>query len=398
MFRFEIPTRTSLFVAPLEDRCVPDASTTGSIANTLTPPLVTTQIVSQPTPAARYAVGTGAGSNGMVNIYDATTNNLISTVTPFGTSYTGGVRVAMADLNGDGISDLVAATATGPAHVVVIDGATSATLGDFTPFAAAKGGAFVATGDVNGDGRADLIVGSGAGTAPQVLVYAGQSFQPTTATTETATAVTASTLNTAYSKVALPQIVTNPTAINTFTPSNGDANFGVRVAAGDLNGDGKAEVFTASANSVLSNSLSLVNAKASPTRRGAILQTVVTSKSIQFPTKPDTAGMFVAVGDYSGTGRNDVAAGFVANGIARVRVVNGNDGRTMVMDAYSFNASPDGGVAIAMRDVNGDGKADVLAASGIGTSIVRVINGGMGGLITSFSAFDKSVQGGVYIG
>ena len=398
MFRFEPPTRTSLFVLPLEDRSVPDATLTGSITDTTVAPIVTSQIVSQPTPSTRYAVGAGAGANGLVNIYDATTNNLISTVTPFGTSYTGGVRVATADLNGDGVFDLVAATATGPAHVVVVDGASGATLADFSPWSTSKSGAFIATGDVNGDGRADLIVGSGAGVAPQVLVYAGQSFQPTTATATTATAVTNTALATEYSKVALPQIVTNPTAINTFTPSNGNSNFGVRVSAGDLNGDGKAEVITASANSVLANSLSLVNGKASPTRRGALLQTVVTSRAIQFPTAADTAGMFVAVGDYSGTGRMDVAAGFVSNGVARVRVVNGNDGRTMVMDAYSFNVSPDGGVAIAMRDVTGDGKAEVLAASGIGTSIVRVINGGMGGLVTSFSAFDSTFHSGVYIG
>ena len=70
----------------------------------------------------------------------------------------------------------------------------------------------------------------------------------------------------------------------------------------------------------------------------------------------------------------------------------------MVMDAYSFNAGPDGGVVVAMRDVTGDGKAEVLAASGFGTSVVRVLGGGMGGLTCSFSAFPASVQGGVYIG
>lgn len=386
--------RTTLFALPLESRCVPNATVDGTDAIKPVDPTpidseVTIQTLSTPaTPAKRFAVGAGVGSNGLVNVYDAKTSAIISTLTPFGTTYTGGIRVATADLTGDGIDDLVAATATGAGRVIVFDGATGNTISDFTPWTKATGGAFVSTADVTGDGRIDLVVGSGAGIAPEVRVYAGQALQSINQTPTTAAKTTATT----------PTIVTNPTAYHTFTPTGASAAYGVRVAAGDLNGDGKAEVITASANSVFANSLSLQNEKASPSRRGAILKTVVTTKQVQFPVGTDTAGMFVSVGDYSGTGRNDIAAGFVANGRARVRVVNGTDLKTMVMDAYSFNTGTDGGVTIALKDVTGDGKAEVLAASGFGTSIVRVINGGSGGLVRSFAAFDSSVQTGVYVG
>jgi hypothetical protein len=384
-------TRPFLSVLSFEDRCVPSAVAvksaddsimyTTSAADTVSP----TPVV----PAKRFAVGSGAGAVATVNVYDAKTNDVISTMTPFGPTYTGGVRVATADFTGDGIDDLAVATATGAARVMAFDGATGATIADFTPFAATgTGGAFVSTGDVNGDGRADLVVGSGVGRAPEVRVFAGQSL---------GTAPPAVVAN-ASAKVATPALVTAPTPIHTFTPVGATAAYGVRVAAGDLNGDGKAEVVSASGNSVYSHQLSHVNDRFAPTRRGAVLKTVVASKQATFPFAADTQGVFVAVGDFSGTGRNDIAAGFVANGRARVRVVNGTDMKTMVMDAYSFNPGADGGVVVAMRDVTGDGKAEVFAASGLGQPVVRVLGGGVGGLTRSFSAFPANYQGGVYIG
>ena len=70
------------------------------------------------------------------------------------------------------------------------------------------GGLFVAAGDVNGDGIADVIVGAGTGGWPQVTVFSGKDF---------------SLLKSFY---AMPP---------------GFAG-GVRVAAGDMNGDGKADI------------------------------------------------------------------------------------------------------------------------------------------------------------
>jgi hypothetical protein len=384
-------------MSALEDRCVPDAGPVDSesikfpdapptyerevlpvetIATetaevfelTVEPPVVI------PANAKRYAVGSGAGSNALVNIYDAKTNAIISTITPFGTDYTGGVRVAMADVTGDGVDDLIAATATGAGRVKVFDGVTGATVADFTPWSKSTGGAFIAAADVTGNGRADVVVGSGAGVAPEVRVYEGEVIKQK------------------------QRVVTAPTAVHTFTPTGASSAFGVRVAAGDLNGDGKAEVITGSKNSVYANKLSLVHENVNHYIVGAVPRTAVSASQIQFSPANDTAGVFVAVGDYSGTGRNDVAVGYTANKMARIRVVNGVDKRTRVMDAFSFVAGPDGGVAVAMKDVSNDGKADVIAAGAYGTSIVRILGGGTGGLMASFTAFGSSYQGGVFVG
>lgn len=380
-------------MAALEERCVPDAGPADSetikfpeaeknvlpaetglaetaevLEATVEPPVVV------PANAKRYAVGSGAGANALVNIYDAKTNAIISTITPFGTDYTGGVRVAMADVTGDGVDDLIASSATGAGRVRVFDGMTGETIADFTPWSKSTGGAYVAAADVTGNGRADVVVGSGAGVAPEVRVYEGEALKPK------------------HGDVAAP------TAVHTFTPTGVSSAYGVRVAAGDLNGDGKAEVVTGSKNSVYANKLSLVHENVNHYVIAPSPRTVVSASLIQFSPASDTAGVFVAVGDYSGTGRNDVAVGYTANKMARIRVVNGVDKKTRVMDAFSFVAGPDGGVAVAMKDVSNDGKADVIAAGAYGTSIVRILGGGMGGLTASFTAFGSSYRGGVFVG
>ena len=78
--------------------------------------------------------------------------------------------VAAGDVNGDGRADIVTGPgAGGGPHVRIFSGATGAVLGEYFAYNAAfTGGVHVAVGDVNGDGTADVITGPGAGGGPHV--------------------------------------------------------------------------------------------------------------------------------------------------------------------------------------------------------------------------------------
>src|SRR5262249_59321796 len=101
----------------------------------------------QPPPAMRknyYAIGADVGSLGLVRVFDATTGTILGDFLPYGPGYLGGVSVAVGDINGDGIDDLVTGTGSGASHVKVFSGATLDLLARFLAYPGAQGG---------GDGR-----------------------------------------------------------------------------------------------------------------------------------------------------------------------------------------------------------------------------------------------------
>jgi subtilase family serine protease len=139
-----------------------------------------------------------AGNTGTAAILDAVTGRLIRYFQPFNapgiTPYTGAMSVALADVNGDGIPDIIVATrGTRAGKVKVFDGASA--VNTLAPMGAGDTlfqervlpgydqGLTLATGDVNGDDKTDIILGlrsttltNGAGTIPAtVLVLSADS-------------------------------------------------------------------------------------------------------------------------------------------------------------------------------------------------------------------------------
>ena len=100
-------------------------------------------------------------------------------VTPFG-NFTGGVRTATADFNGDGVADLIVGTGPGIAtRVMVLDGKSQAELFSVAPFEASfTGGVYVSAGDVTGDGIPDLAITPDEGGGPRVDIYSGAGSFP----------------------------------------------------------------------------------------------------------------------------------------------------------------------------------------------------------------------------
>jgi hypothetical protein len=91
--------------------------------------------------------------------------------------FTGDIRTAVADVTGDGVPDIVVGSgSTIIATVLVVDGATGQTIFNYKPYGSFTGGVFVAVGDVNGDGIADIVITPDQGGGPRVQVLRGGDF------------------------------------------------------------------------------------------------------------------------------------------------------------------------------------------------------------------------------
>jgi len=165
----------------------------------LTPALVQPYQIALPTISASQftgatlndftAVGADTGGGPEVTITFPglpQTNNAPSYISFFAydVKFTGGVRVAIGDVNGDGVPDIITAAGPGGApHIKVftLDLATLTVnpvpISQFYAFnqPSFTGGVYVAAGDTNADGFADVIVGAGATGGPRVEVYGGSS-------------------------------------------------------------------------------------------------------------------------------------------------------------------------------------------------------------------------------
>jgi hypothetical protein len=309
------------------------------------------------TPASNvhyFAVGADAGGGPQVNVYNAADGSLKFSFFAFDATFTGGVRVAVGDVNGDGVPDIV--TAAGPnggPRVRVFDGIDMHVLADFFAYDSTfTGGIYVALGDVNHDGFADIITGADAGGGPHVQVFSGRDGH----------------------------------AIYSFFAYDSTFTGGVRVAAGDINNDGFADMIVA----------------AGPGGGPHVQVFSGLDRSVLrsfFAYGPNFhGGIYVSVGDINHDGQLDIITGAGAGGGPHVQVFSGIDG-SVLQSYFAYDVTFSGGVRVASVDLNGDGRDDILTVAGpSGGPHVHGVDGLSLGTLDTFFALDTNFTGGLFVG
>ena len=259
--------------------------------------------------------------------------------------FTGEVRTAVADVNGDGFDDTVLATGPGAAvRFAVVSGKDNSTLlvNPTDPFGDAnfKGGLFVTAADLDNDGRAEVMVSPDEGGGPRVTTFSLVNGTPTQ-------------------------------RANFFGIDDPNFRGGARIAVGDINGDGVQDLVVG-AGFLGGPRVAVWDGKtvfATPTR--------VVSDFFGFPGNDAVTlrnGAFVAAGDVNGDGFADLILGGGPGGAPRLFVLSGqqisagNVGVAQSAPIANFfvagNTADVGGVRVAAKDADGDHKADIV----VGTS------------------------------
>jgi uncharacterized delta-60 repeat protein len=337
----------------------------------------------------------GGLPNGTVGSFGAVASGYSALGSFIGPSATAVTRPAVADLNGDGLADLVLGAGPGGGSRVRIflgDGTGKGFQSslEFDAFEGNfNGGVFVAAADVDGDGRAEFVISPDVGGGPRASVFS---------------------LN-----------VQNQLVKRADFFGIDDPNFrgGARVAMGDIDGDGRADLvvgagFLGGPRVAIYAGVTLFN----PGPNGSPPK--LSGDFFAFPGTDAVTlrnGVFVTVGDLDGDGRADLIFGGGPGGGPRVFALSGALIAGGQLDAAYANPVANffvandtqtrGGVRLAVKDLDGDDRADLITASGDNLptrvrvyrgSTVPQPNGVEPPALQEFDPFGLVLANGVFVG
>jgi VCBS repeat protein/FG-GAP repeat protein len=231
----------------------------------------------------------------------------------------GASQVAIADMNGDGMLDLVSADFNVSLFLQTSPGTFAA------PISLYPGGAnWVALGDLNGDGAADVALTDSVGV--KVLMHTGAASSTTFAA---------------------------PVSVFTQTP-NANVVGGNIIAIGDVNGDGLNDLVITDPGPTGGMSTAVYVLLQNPASQGTFLTPV--GYAIATQDRPQS----IQLRDLQGTGGLDIVIG----GQKFVTVLLHDPANPGKFLAASIYPAP-GANEIAIADINGDGKLDIVVSNGV---------------------------------
>jgi hypothetical protein len=256
------------------------------------------------------AIGSASGRKSTARLLDAVTGQVRISVQPFG-SFQGGVRVAVGDVvratgSDLGIPDLIVAKNAPGGHIKVFSGVTgqqaAGPLGNFSAFPGFGGTVNVSSGDVNGDGTADVIVVTN-GNGGRVKEFSG----------------------------------VDGALLGDFRAYPGFRGE-VQVTAADFNNDGRDEIVTVKAGKGF---VRVFNADGT-----AFTSPGFVSSFVAFNTA--VGAVSVAAGDVNGDGRAEIVVGSGAGTRGKIRVFSGANGSLLTaFPAFAVGVTCGANVALA---------------------------------------------------
>ena len=240
-------------------------------------------------------VAAGAGGGPRVRVFSGADDSPLADFLAFDANFSGGLTVAAGDVNGDGRADIVVGTGSGSSRVRVFSATSTAQpLLDFFAFDAQySGGIDVAAGDFNGNGRADILVAPSGAFAPVVDFFDGQTG----------------------------------TAFNRLFPLGQQHQGGINVAVGDVNGDGSDDLVAAASGNAGPRVVAI-----NTVSQQAIVDFLAFDPAFR-------GGVRIAAGDLDDDGRADLVAGAGPGGSARVRVFSGADTGRVLADFFAYDST-----------------------------------------------------------
>ena len=280
-----------------------------------------TSETSQDINASSFVITQAAGSLPLVRRYDGR-GNVLADFYAYNEAFTGGVRVAMGDVDGDGELEIVTGAGPGGGPQVRIFDLDGRPEGQFFAFdEGGRGGIYVATADTNADGIDEIIVTADRDSTGQVRIFNKHghlkgSFFPL-GRTDVALLVSGANFDDDFEQELIVTARSQSdgtvwvydgtgTYVRSFTSFNGEVD-SISATGGDLDGDGISEILVASGPGHIPR-VSVYN------QSGALLDSFLAFRD------GFTGGVSVAIGDIDNNGRSEIYVAPLSSGGPQVRI------------------------------------------------------------------------------
>src|SRR5262245_57227088 len=181
---------------------------------------------------------------------------------------------------------------------------------------------------------------------------------------------------------------------------------GVRVAVGDVTGDGQDDIIAATGtgiapvvkvfDGITGNMVTRFAAVAPALTSGTAAASLFSSQTGSVPSTY-IGGVTVAVGDLDGDGKAEIITGVDGGGAPRVGAYDGLTGAKL-SSFLAFGVTYRSGVRVAVGDLDGDGKAEIIATPASGAaSVIRVLDGVTHLVRFGFAQSPAPRKGGLYV-